>query len=55
MAPPGVAGAAALLLENNPGWPPEQGGQRLHETAAGIQGGATGLSEGRLDVGEAVA
>lgn len=54
MATPWVAGAAALLMEQNPGWSANQVAARLRDTAAPIQGSATGMGSGRLDVAAAV-
>lgn len=55
MATPWVAGAAALLMEQNPGWSANQVAARLRATAAPIQGSPAGMGSGRLDAGAAVA
>lgn len=54
MSTPWVAGAAALLLERNPGWTPTRIGERLQASAAPIAGAPAGMGSGRLDVAAAV-
>lgn len=54
MATPWIAGAAALLLDRNPGWSPNQIAAQLRTTAAPINGSAQGTGSGRLDAGAAV-
>ena len=54
MATPWVAGAAALLLNRNPGWTPGDVATRLRNTAAPINGPSAGMGSGRLDVAAAV-
>ena len=54
MATPWVAGAAALLLERNPNWTPNEIANRLQTTAAPIDGSATRMGSGRLDIAAAV-
>lgn len=53
MATPWVAGAAALVLEQNPASTPNQVTNRLRNTAAPINGSAQGMGSGRLDAGAA--
>ena len=55
MATPWVSGAAALLMDRNDGWSPQQVAQRLQVTAATIDGPSDGMGAGRLAIGAALA
>jgi thermitase len=54
MATPWVAGAAALLLDQHPGWSPAEIAARLRNSAAPINGSGAGMGSGRLDAAAAI-